>query len=178
MNDHDQQDYQHDQEGDDGDQQEQDVEEEDAPKNSGKSAGRLNAIVNAATFLCNADVNYTDKMVEIVKKEFSDYSGYVSMLPHKKNAEIRKQLSILITQFHFIHVLDQLLDVSLGQLQTLSIITYTVQHVIFYFSHLKRCFILIIKCYHFGDVSTHKQHIILVNTFQVIGRFECYYCVG
>jgi hypothetical protein len=75
---------------DDANLQEQDVEEDqekdadDAPKNSGKSAGRLNAIVNAATFLCNADINYTNKMVEIVKKEFSDYSGYVSMLPHKK----------------------------------------------------------------------------------------------
>ena len=73
---------------DDANLQEQDVQEDlekdadDAPKNSGKSAGRLNAIVNAATFLCSADANYTDKMVEIVKKEFSDYSGYVSMPPH------------------------------------------------------------------------------------------------
>lgn len=41
-------------------------------------AARLNAIVGTATFLCNADPNYKEQMVEIVKKEFYEFSGYVS----------------------------------------------------------------------------------------------------
>lgn len=59
--------------------QQDDAEEiENTTYKSSSAASRLNAIVSAATFLSNADPSIKEKMVFIVKKEFSDYSGYVS----------------------------------------------------------------------------------------------------
>lgn len=58
-------------------EEQEDLLDDDADKNS-SAADRLNAIVGAATFLSNADPNYKDQMVEIVKKEFINFTGYVS----------------------------------------------------------------------------------------------------
>lgn len=66
-----------------GNEEQEDIEEQEdllddnADKNS-SAADRLNAIVGAATFLSNADPNYKEQMVEIVKKEFTNFTGYVS----------------------------------------------------------------------------------------------------
>jgi thiol:disulfide interchange protein len=72
---------------------------EDTTYKSSSAASRLNAIVSAATFLSNADPSIKEKMVFIVKKEFSDYSGYVS-----KKCRNHSTTSI-ITLFHLIHIL-------------------------------------------------------------------------
>lgn len=58
-------------------EEQEDPLDDDADKNS-SAAERLNAIVGAATFLSNANPNYKDQMVEIVKEEFTKFTGYVS----------------------------------------------------------------------------------------------------
>lgn len=64
----------------DSEQPEQDAAEEDddTTGKNGSGASRLNAIVGAATFLSNTDPNCKQQMVEIVKKEFYDFTGFVS----------------------------------------------------------------------------------------------------
>jgi len=47
------------------------------------AAVRLNAIVGAASFLSSADPISKEKMVLIVKKEFKEFSGYVSIHVYK-----------------------------------------------------------------------------------------------
>jgi len=61
----------------DADEDDKDVPGNIKQKNS-SAASRLNAIVNAATFLSNADPDCKEKLVEIVKTEFFNFTGYVS----------------------------------------------------------------------------------------------------
>ena len=80
----------HKQEPEQQDAEDVDEEDEDLPGDEPEvdktaAAVRLNAIVGAATFLSNADPIYKEKMVLIVKKEFSEYSGYVSVYTRIKN---------------------------------------------------------------------------------------------
>lgn len=54
----------------------EDLPEDTTDKNS-SAASRLNAIVGAATFLSNADPNCKEPLVEFVKKEFYNFTGFV-----------------------------------------------------------------------------------------------------
>lgn len=86
--------------------QEEPDEDEDLPKdepelNKTSAAVRLNAIVGAATFLSNADPSCKEKMVLIVKKEFSDFSGYVS-IPYKVVFDTSKKLLCSLYTLHLL----------------------------------------------------------------------------
>jgi hypothetical protein len=86
--------------------QDDDEDDEDLPKdepelNKTSAAVRLNAIVGAATFLSNADPSCKEKMVLIVKKEFSDFSGYVS-IPYKVVFDTSKKLLCSLYTLHLL----------------------------------------------------------------------------
>lgn len=79
-------------------EEEQDDDDEDLPVDNQVSeldkasaaAVRLNAIVGAASFLSSADPISKEKMVLIVKKEFKEFSGYVSI--HLNNTSHGQQV--------------------------------------------------------------------------------------
>ncbi len=111
------------------------AEDDDTTDKNGSAASRLNAIVGAATFLSNADPNCKQQMVEIVKKEFYDFTGVVStdtcMIHYLYNLTVNahyviKQLSCFITTLCVItilYVITSLCVTTLYVITALNVIT-------------------------------------------------------